>query len=185
MEELLKKIVRCLNFTFFGSLIVLLPLGFLVSKDILSSSWQLPEKYAFTMQVIGILLFLGGVPLSLFRYSKKSKKLLAEEDVEKRLLCYRKIALCRILILTTLGIVALLLDLFTPMNEARTLYIMVMLFFAFCIPGKNQVIREMKLYPELVEEKSVKEEDFENENKLQEEDDDDFIPKNSKRNDEA
>lgn len=146
MENELRKLVKDLRLHFFLSLSLLLLLGlgvyFLPAKSPLLS-----QELSLPIQSMSLLLFLIGVPFTLRWFHHKTRRISIHISLpDQGLKAYRKAAAARMYAFSIIAFFALALKVFTTMPNAMLFFLMTMLFFLFCIPNKEQIIKELNLF---------------------------------------
>ena len=146
MDERLVKLLRHNRVRFFipaGIVLVFLAIT-LFWKDLPRQN-LLPFEMGVKVQSLCLILFLAGIPASFFVYNSRCNKWRRLDDIDARIAACARASRRRMLVLDVLMVVSLLLLFFTDMQQAKTFFTMVAIFYCFVIPSKGGMLRDLNV----------------------------------------
>lgn len=183
----IKQCLRRAQWHYFISLGVLLSVALLIKfahlnhlyKGELSQAWQLG------LQTACLLLFMMMVPLNLLWFNRRCQNIRQLETAEARIAAYSRIQCIRLFLLDAIVLCPLCLLVAIGMPQAKMLFYMSLVFFAFIIPSRQQLMNDVQVDEEgdLIDPSTPTEPatHTEESDSMEQDCDDDFIPKNPTR----
>ncbi len=183
MESLIKQTTRKYAIFFFCSVAILLSLGLLCYFSIMPELSLLTDKIGNGVQSIIMMVVLLCIPVTLSIFRRRCLKWQQLDEPADRVKAYGKDIIVRLMIFNIITLLCILMYIFVSRGNAMMLLLMVGIFYLFILPNKFQMCRELNLNPDgsvFVEEIEPEVEKVGDFIVMDEDDDDDFIPKNPK-----
>ncbi len=185
MENLIRQTVRRYGWFFLASVVAIIALGALCYFDIIPSLNVFAERLNHSLQSVIMMVILILIPTTLSIFRRKSLKWKKLEEPAARVLAYGKGIMVRLIVFDCLSLLSILMHIFISKNNAMTLLMMTGVFFLFILPNKMQLCRDLDLNPDgsiFVPEQPVPAAEVSDTAQASAaDDDDDFIPRNHKR----
>ena len=153
MEKMIKQLLRCLQIEyilFWGVVIltaVLYELGILPEGVLVDDS-----RTAYMVEVLGVLLAVGLLPLSLRLFSLSLVRCIRQRVLTDALVSYRRWSEIRLALLLVPALLNLSVYYWTLETTGLLCAAMVMVGSLFCVPGKQRLVAELNLDTEGIEE---------------------------------
>lgn len=184
MEKLIQSTTRRYGLYFYISIGFIVGLYLLCRFDIIPEFNTLADSLSNSLQSIIMMVILLFIPLTLSFFRRRTQQFCQSmEEPADRVKAYGKMLNIRLSVFNVLALLCILMHLFISSANAKMLLLMVGIFYLFILPNKFQMCRELGLNPDgsiFVEEPEPEVEKVGNFVVMEEDDDDDFIPKNPK-----